>query len=91
MATITKRGEKFLVRVRHRGQQPITKTFSSKKDAEAWARITEVAIERGVFVDRSDADKVTLGDVITKYRDQVTVLKRGCARVSGILCKRGLS
>lgn len=78
MATIRARGDRWQVMIRHRGQQPVTKTFTSKKDAEAWARITEVAIERGVFIDRSDADKVTLGEVIAKYRDQVTVQKRGC-------------
>lgn len=79
MATIRARGERWQAMIRRKGQQPITKTFTNKKDAEAWSRLVEVEIERGVFVDRSEADKTTLGDVIAKYLKQVTPLKRGCA------------
>ena len=46
MASISKQGKRYRVRVRREGQAPISKCFTLRKDAEAFARATEVAIER---------------------------------------------
>lgn len=77
MATLRERNDRWQVMVRRKGQPAVTKTFTERRDAEAWARLIEVEIERGVFVDRSDADKITLGDVLKRYREEVTPLKKG--------------
>ena len=47
MASIRRHREKWQVQVRRIGLPPLTKTFAIKAIAEAWARETELAIERG--------------------------------------------
>ena len=48
MATIQKRGDKYRVIVRKKGYTQ-TATFTRKRDAEAWAKQTEIAIENGTL------------------------------------------
>jgi len=45
MATFRKRGNKWQVQVRCAGKA-LSKSFSNKADAEAWAKLTEVSIQR---------------------------------------------
>ena len=37
-----------------------TRTLRTRKEAEAWARDVESQMDRGVFVDRSEGERVTL-------------------------------
>ena len=62
--------------VRRRGLKAVFRTFSTKTDATKWARIMESEIERGVFVDRSEAERTTVGALIDRYRLEVTPLKK---------------
>ncbi len=80
MAAIRKRGDKWQARVRIKGQATIEKSFSSKADAEAWAKITESEIIRGVFIKRTDAERTTLGEALTRYERDVTPAKRGATQ-----------
>ncbi len=41
--------------------------FTTKTDARSWATVTEAEMERGVYVDRSEAEKNTLGDLLQRY------------------------
>lgn len=76
MASIVERGGKFLVRVTRRGHPQINRTFTLRKDAEAFARTTEADLERGLIkADRGD--KVTLRDLVRRYLDEVVPGKRG--------------
>jgi integrase len=75
MASIRKRGAKWQVQVRRDGAAPISRTFSTKRDAEAWARSTETDIERG-DVPKRRAKLPTLLDLLIRYREQVTPTKR---------------
>jgi len=77
MATIRKRGDKWQARIQIKGTDQCSKSFSSRSDAEAWAKITEAEIIRGVFIKRTDAERTTLGDALKKYEDEVTPNKRG--------------
>ena len=43
--------------VRRRGIKPVTKTFKTKLEASRWARLLESEIDRGVFLDRSEAER----------------------------------
>ena len=52
MASITKHTSGWQVQIRKQGYQPISKRF----DADVWARITESEMDRGVFIDRSEAE-----------------------------------
>ncbi len=77
MATIEKRGKYWRVRVRRAGYPPQSRTFDSKVQALIWARDVEGDMDRGIFVDRTEAEKNTLGDIIERYLREVTPTKRG--------------
>lgn len=79
MASITKRGNAWRVRVVRRGHEPICKTFAARRDAEAWAATVEADIARGTYR-KQTGEKTTLGELLTRYRENVTPRKRG-ARV----------
>ena len=67
---------KFQVLVRHRGMRPVAKSFKTKSEAARFARLLESEIDRGVFVDRSEAQRSTLGELIDRYLAEVTPLKK---------------
>ncbi|WP_188262862.1 integrase [Azospirillum tabaci] len=78
MASFRKRGTKWQVQVRREGHPPISRTFIKKADAEAWARQIEAGIERSDLpIDTTMLRTTTLADLLIRYRDTVTVEKRG--------------
>jgi len=77
MASIQKRGERWLVRVRRKGYPPQIKTFTVKADADRWGREAESAIDRGVFVSRSEAEHTTLAQLLSRYKTEITPQHRG--------------
>lgn len=77
MATIVIRSGKYCVRIRVKGCKAVTKTFNSKKDAQAWAAITEDAIKRGVFIFEDSKPAPTLAQALVRYEKEITPLKRG--------------
>ena len=79
MATIRQRKESknYEVRIRRRGWPDVTRTFSRAGDARAWASVIESEIERGVFIDRTEAEKNTLGDLLQRYQIEVSSQKKG--------------
>ncbi len=77
MATITKtQSNTFKVLIRKKGFPQQIKTFKTKVDAQKWARLLESEIDRGIFVDRTEADKTTIGELIDRYIQEVTPLKK---------------
>jgi len=76
MATFRKRGDKWQARVQRKGQPDLSKSFLLKADAETWARQLESEIDRGVFQDRSEAERTTFGDLLDRYVQEVTPLKK---------------
>ena len=86
MATIRKRGSSWHVQVRRSGQPTITRSFKKKPDADAWARQTETEIDRrGLAPCRSDLERLTVGDLLRRYRDEVVAHKRSRERESHII------
>ena len=77
MATIRKLRGKWQVLIRRKFNKPIYKTFSLKEDAKTWARKTELDIEQGTFKDHSLASRYTLREILLKYRDKITLSKKG--------------
>jgi hypothetical protein len=78
MATIRKRGAKWQVQIRRVGFPPISRSFHVHKDAEAWARQTEVQADRSELPnDPKILHRITLGQLVERYRDTVSVKKRG--------------
>lgn len=78
MATTRKRGQKWQVQVRRLGHPPISKSFASKAGAEAWARKVEVELDGAAQpVNFRHLETTVLRDLLLRYRDEVTVTKRG--------------
>src|SRR4029079_16289258 len=78
MATIRKRGARWQVQIRRVGVRPISRSFNVRKDGEAWARQMEVQVDRrDLPSDPKSLQRVTLGQVFERYRNTVSVRKRG--------------
>ena len=61
MATIRNRGEyQWEAQIRRKGYPAQRKTFETKSDALAWARMIESEIDRGIFVSRVEAERTAL-------------------------------
>lgn len=71
MAAITNRGPlQWRVRIRRRGYPLTTKTFDTKTEAEAWARLMESEMDRGIFVSRAEAERYTLSECLDRYIEE---------------------
>lgn len=62
------------VRKQHRY---ISKIFDSKGDGSKWIRETEIKIEKESFEDFRDSAHLSLANLITRYRDEITPTKKG--------------
>jgi hypothetical protein len=76
--------------VRRRGVPPRCKSFDKRTDATRWARELESEADRSGWVaDTRLAEKTTLGELLTRYRDQVSPTKRSAlterSRINAIL------
>ena len=78
MASITKRAISgtWQAQVRRRGYETLSRTFDAKKDAQDWARQVEHEMDRGIFFDRTEAERTTLADALERYRREVVPEKR---------------
>ncbi|MCR9070419.1 MAG: Arm DNA-binding domain-containing protein [Alphaproteobacteria bacterium] len=76
MATIRRHGANWQARVRKTGYKQQTKTFRTKRDAEAWAREMEAGLDKGIVRDRGAIIGKTLRDLLQRYHDDHAVPKR---------------
>jgi len=77
MATFTRRGDlQWQVKVRRKGYPMQSRTFMYRDDAEKWARTLERELETSGFIDRREAEKNTLREVLERYRKEVTPGKK---------------
>jgi integrase len=67
---------RWQVQIRSKNSVPLSKTFPSKLEAEKWARNIESQIDLGTYVDRSELNSTTFGDLIDRYLIEVTPLKK---------------
>ena len=77
MAYIRKRKDSYKVEIRKKGHPHINRSFIDLKTARKFARDIESQMERNVFEDYSVASGTTLKDILIKYRDEKTILKKG--------------
>jgi integrase len=78
MASIRKRGSSWQAQVRREGYPPLSKTFATKADAQAWARDQERSIDRAEApISTRELKGLTVADLLRRYRDTVTPTKRG--------------
>ena len=78
MASILKRGPyQYQATIRLKGFQSQSRTFETKREAEAWATIVESEMIRGVFVrQEQEAQQTSLRAALERYRDEIVPLKR---------------
>ena len=78
MASYRKRGGVWHIQIRHQGYPALTKTFNAKTDADRWVRGVERGLDLGHVSFNNDTPKATyLCDVLARYRDNVSINKRG--------------
>jgi hypothetical protein len=77
MATIRKRSGKWQARIQRTGYLTQTKTFNSKQDAEVWARGVESKIDLGTVLINIKKNKISLGELLLRYKDDITPRKKG--------------
>ena len=78
MASLRFRNGKWAVQVRRHGHSPQAKSFQSKSDAQRWARQIEAELDRTLIPnDVRSLNTITVAQLLTRYRDNVTNEKRG--------------
>ncbi|ARS57591.1 site-specific integrase [Ralstonia pseudosolanacearum] len=90
MAAITKRGPyQWRAQVRRHGYPAQSKTFNTKAEAEAWAKMIESEMARGIWVSRSEAEATTLYEALKRYEEEISLAKKGSAQESSVIktCK----
>jgi len=75
MATFRKRGSTWQVMVRKVGSPPQSATFDTKAEAERWATKIEAQIHDGAHIET--VKDLTVRDLFERYRDEVSVNKKG--------------
>lgn len=73
MPTYQERNGRVRVIVRRKGHAPQSKTFRTKTEAARWARKVEVDLDTGGFT----PSKLSVAELMEKYRDEVSVNKPG--------------
>jgi len=86
MASFRKRGElQWQARINRKGFPPQVKTFTTRAEAEAWARQIESEIDRGVFVSRAEAEATSLAEAFERYEREVSVHKKGATQERSLI------
>ena len=71
MAYILKRKRKnkttFRVQVTGKGFKSVFKSFPTRTEAKKWVRAMENKLDRDNFIDFTEAQRVTLGDILQRY------------------------
>lgn len=81
MADFTKRGDlQWRARVRRRGHPMQSATFETRAEAEAWARDIESRMDKGSFKDKTALKGKLFGELLKKYRLEVTPGKKGAKK-----------
>jgi hypothetical protein len=79
MASFRYRINQWQARVRRKGFPDETKSFTTRQEAEKWACSIESNMDKGLFVDASEAQRNTLRDLIERYLIEVTPHMKGAS------------
>ena len=82
MAYFRKRSGSWEASIEKKGYPRISRTFDTKAEAEAWAKITESEMVRGAFVSRKESENTTLYEALDRYNKEITPKKRGAYQES---------
>ncbi len=91
MATIVQTPSgKWKAVIRKHGWPTATKTFRIQKDALTWARQVEVEMDRGVYIDRSHAERLTFDKALSRYLSEVVPTKKPATQETDRYCAEPL-
>jgi integrase len=76
MATFVQVGARWKAVIRRAGFPIVSKSFRTKRDAQDWARQAEDEMVRGVFINRANAHRMTVGAALTRYESEISPKKR---------------
>lgn len=80
MPTIRKRGTKWQVQIRRKGFPEFSRSFQKRSDAAEWARHVDRKADLGDLpANEKSLQGLTLAALVTRYRDQVVITKKGAA------------
>ncbi len=77
MASIRNRNGIWQARITRKGHPAVTKSLPSRIEAQRWAREIEVEIERGSYQSRTEAERLTFAEIITRYLKEVAPSLKG--------------
>ena len=69
MSVIRKHGKKWQVMIRRNDSPHITKSFLHEEATQEWSRETEVNIEKGLYVNVSQSQHMTLRELMLEYQE----------------------
>jgi integrase len=78
MGCVRKRGKSWNAQVRVAGWRSFTKSFSKKSDAGAWINELEHKLRSAPLPDVIIDTKVTLGELLLKYAEEISPTHKGC-------------
>ena len=71
MAYISKRGDRqWRAQIRRKGFNLLSSTHNTRSEAEAWAKRIESEMDRGIFFDREEAERMTVADLIVRFMSE---------------------
>ena len=76
MATIRKRGNRYHVQIRRRGQS-ITRIFDRLATAKSWIPKIEGDIKRQFYIENSGLEKIFLLELLERYERQILPTHKG--------------
>ena len=77
MATFRKRSGSWQALVKKKGFGQIARTFDTKGEAEAWAKVIEAEMVRGVYLSQKEAESTTLEESLERYEREISSSKKG--------------
>lgn len=77
MASIRQHGNRWQARVRRNGYPEASHSFDTKQAAERWARSVEAEMDQGVYRTVTEDHKLTLGELILRYVQEVLPSMKG--------------
>ena len=80
MATYIQRKNGWLVQIRRKGHDSISRTFDTKGAGERWALTIESGMGVGTYIDNRETLSITFRECLERYKLKVTPLKKGAIR-----------
>jgi hypothetical protein len=76
---------KWQMKIRRKGQKPLSETFQTQEDAQKWARSIEREMDIGAYVKRDDTKNITFAELAKRYEEEVLPSKKGIQQSKSVI------